>query len=102
MARNPGAIASRLTDEERVAWRALQAIPNIGPAMAHDLLRLGIRRTEDLVGLKPQELYDRLAALDGMRSDPCVHDTFAAAIAYAETGEDAPWWQFTPLRKSPQ
>jgi len=99
VARKTSELAESLTDEERVAWRALQTVPNVGPAIAHDLIRLGIRRQEDLVGRDPDQLYDAMTELDGIRHDPCVRDTFAAAVSYAETGEPIPWWHFTPERK---
>ena len=35
----------------------------------------------------------------GQRQDPCVWDTFAAAIHQARTGEALPWWHFTVERK---
>ena len=99
MPRNARALAGSLSDEERVAWRDLQRMPNIGPAMAYDLLRLGIRRSDDLAGRDPDALYADLGRLDGVRHDPCVRDVFAAAVGYAETGESQPWWHFTPERK---
>ena len=46
-------LAEHLSPEERVVWRALQQIPNVGPAVAFDLVRLGIRRTDDLVARNP-------------------------------------------------
>jgi hypothetical protein len=100
VARRTDDIARRLGDEERVAWRALQTMPNIGPAMAYDLLRLGIRSPDELIGRDADTLYDELAALDGSPADPCVRDVFAAAVSYAETGQPAPWWHFTPQRKA--
>jgi predicted flap endonuclease-1-like 5' DNA nuclease len=99
MPRDTRALAESLSDEERIAWRDLQRIPNIGPAMAYDLLRLGVRRSDDLAGRDPDDLYDTLGRMDGVRHDPCVRDTFAAAIDFAETGESQPWWHFTPERK---
>jgi nucleotidyltransferase/DNA polymerase involved in DNA repair len=99
MPRDTRALAAQLSDEERVAWRDLQRMPNIGPAMAYDLLRLGIRRVEDLAGRDPDALYTELGRMDGVRHDPCVRDTFAAAVDYARTGESQPWWHFTPERK---
>jgi len=100
MARRKDDIARALGDGERVAWRALQTMPNVGPATAHDLLRLGIRRPEDLVGRDPDALYGELAALDGAPPDPCVRDVLAAVVSYAETGLPTPWWHFTPQRKA--
>ena len=78
----------------------LQKIPNIGPAMADDLLRLGISTADDLVDRDPDELYDELCLVDGTRHDPCVRDVFAAAIDFARGGPARPWWHFTPERKA--
>ena len=77
----------------------LQTLPNVGPAMAADLLRLGVSSVDDLSRRDPRELYDRISALDGVRPDPCVLDTYAAAIHAARTGEAKPWWEFPDLRK---
>jgi Pathogenicity locus len=92
-------LSERLTPEERVVWRALQQIPNVGPAMGYDLVRLGIRCTDDLVGRKPDELYEELSRLDGSPQDPCVRDVMAAVVEYAETGVSVPWWHFSAQRK---
>ena len=100
MARNMRTIAGSLSDQERTAWRELQKVPNIGPAMAYDLPRLGICGVEELKGRDPEALYEELGVLDGARHDPCVRDVFSAAVTYAETGECAPWWYFTPERKA--
>lgn len=85
--------------DDRKAAAALMEIPNIGPAMAHDLLRLGVRTPQALASQDPDELYDRLCRLTRTRQDPCVRDTFAAAIWCAKTGRSKPWWKFTPERK---
>lgn len=82
-----------------LAKHELCSIPNVGPATASDLLRLGIRQVEDLVGADPDALYERLGELDGRAQDPCVRDVLAAAIAYAQDGTVEPWWHFTKLRK---
>lgn len=79
--------------------KSLQQIPNIGKSLAEDLISLGICRVEDLKGRNADELYIRLCRQTGERQDPCVHDTFAAAIHFAETGERRKWWDFTPERK---
>ena len=73
-------------------------MPNVGPATAEDLLRLGIARQDDLVGRDAQELYETLCRIDGMRHDPCLLDVFTAVVAYAEGGPPTPWWEFTPAR----
>jgi hypothetical protein len=79
---------------------ALTAIPNVGPAIARKLVRLDIRGVEDLRGRDPDELFERLCAMDGRRHDPCLLDTFTAAVAYADGGPARPWWEFSRERKA--
>src|SRR4051794_10399148 len=69
---------------------ALTAIPNVGPAIARKLLRLDVHGVDDLRGRDPEELFERLCALDGRRHDPCLLDTFVAAVAYADGGPARP------------
>ncbi|MEA2425908.1 MAG: hypothetical protein QOH13_2318, partial [Thermoleophilaceae bacterium] len=64
----------------------LTAIPNVGPAVARKLERLDVHSAADLRGRDPHELFERLCALDGSRHDPCLLDTFVAAVAYADGG----------------
>lgn len=78
----------------------LRKLPNIGPAMARDLLRLGIEREADLRGQDPEELYRRLCALDGRRHDPCVLDTFTAVVDFASGAPARPWWEYSRQRKA--
>ena len=93
-------ILERLTPEDRVAWRALQQMPNVGPAVGYDLIRLGIRQTGDLVGRSPDDLYEVVGRLVGSPHDPCVLDTMTAVVRYAETGDAIPWWHFSAERKA--
>src|ERR1700738_2533531 len=78
----------------------LQTLPNVGPATAADLIRLGVASVDDLSRRDPRELYDRIGRMDGVPHDPCVLGTFAAAIHAARTGEVVPWWEFSAQRKS--
>ena len=87
-------------EERREAEARLRAIPNVGPAMARDLIKLGITRLEDAAGRDPDELYWALCSLDAVRHDPCVRDVFAAVVAHANGEEARPWWTFTPERKA--
>ena len=77
----------------------LQRIPNVGPAVADDLLRLGIRSLEKLAEQDPHEMYRCLCELDGTRHDPCVPDVFAAVTDFARGIEPKPWWEYSRLRK---
>ncbi len=80
----------------------LMALRNIGPAMRRDLTLLGISSVAQLARREPDALYAALERKTGMRQDPCVWDTFAAAIHQARTGEARPWWHYTPERKRRQ
>lgn len=78
----------------------LQALRNIGPAMARDFALLGIRSCAQLARADADRLFLKLQRLTRQRHDPCVWDTFAAAIHQAKTGEALPWWHFTRERKA--
>ncbi len=88
-----------MTETEKETVVRLREIPNVGPKMAADLLKLGVRRLEDAAGRDPDEMYYELCTIDAKRHDPCVRDVFAAVVAFAEGGPARPWWDFTPERK---
>jgi hypothetical protein len=77
----------------------LEDIPNIGKSIAADFRRLGIQSPDDLPGRDPYVLYDEINRLTGKRHDPCLLDTFIAAVRYMEGGPKKPWWKFTAERK---
>jgi hypothetical protein len=77
----------------------LEHIPNIGRAIADDLRLLGITRPQQLKGKDGIALYSKLNKTTGVRHDPCVADTFLAAVDFMNGGKSKPWWRFTPLRK---
>ncbi len=77
----------------------LEDIPNIGQSIAGDFRRLGILSPDDLPGRDPYALYDEINRLTGKRQDPCLLDTFIAAVRYMEGGPKKPWWKFTAERK---
>ena len=77
----------------------LEDIPNVGPAIAADLRQLGITQPGDLVGCDPYEMYDDLCRITGKRHDPCLLDTFIAAVRYMAGEPKTPWWKYTAERK---
>ena len=97
---NPAQDRREVSAEDREAMARLRKIPNVGPATARALLRLGIGRIEDAANKDGNDLYAALCAADGVRHDPCVRDVFAAVVAYARDGVPRPWWAFTPERKA--
>ena len=78
----------------------LEQLPNIGPSIAADLRRLGIGHPRELCGRDPLELYHELGRLAGKRQDPCVLDTFIAAVDFMRGAEPRPWWSYTAGRKA--
>jgi hypothetical protein len=94
-----------MKSQEKVSLRksrdiaSLKDIPNVGPSIAADLRRLGIDAPADLPGRDPYAMYDDLCRITGQRHDPCVLDTFIAAVRFMEGGPKRPWWAFTAERK---
>jgi len=82
-----------------LAARALLALPNVGPATALDLVRLGITKPGQLKRKNPGRMYEALCKLDGVRHDPCVRDVFTSLVAFANGAPARPWWHYTPERK---
>ncbi len=78
----------------------LEQLPNIGPSIAADLRLLGIVQPSDLSAHDPLNLYQRLCEVTGKRQDPCVLDTFMAAVDFMRGAPPRPWWEYTPRRKS--
>jgi hypothetical protein len=76
----------------------LKSIPGIGEKMAQDLMLLGIESVEDLKGVNPEMLYERLCAIKGYKVDRCVLYVFRCAVYYASEKEHDPaklkWWNW--------
>ena len=92
----------RTSAAKRAAVRELallEDIPNVGPAVAADLRQLGIDKPADLPGCDPYQMYDDLARITGRRYDPCLLDTFIAAVRYMQGEPKKPWWKYTSERK---
>jgi hypothetical protein len=76
----------------------LTTIPNIGPKIAAKLRRLGVEAPQDLRESDGEELFERLCLMDGQRHDPCLLDTFNAAVDYANGAPARPWWEYSRER----
>ncbi len=90
--------APRVADVPAKA-RGLLELPNVGPATALDLVRLGLFEPEALKKQNADAMYAKLCKLDGVRHDPCVIDVFASVVAFANGAPARPWWFYTPERK---
>jgi len=90
---------AKKTTPDRMRIAALEDIPNVGPSIAGDLRRLGLRAPRELAGRDPYALYDALNRATGTRHDPCLLDTFIAAVRFMEGAPARPWWKYTAERK---
>jgi hypothetical protein len=59
-----------------------------------------VQEPADLRGQDADELFERLCALDGRRHDPCLLDTFHAAVDVADGKPARPWWEYSRERKA--
>lgn len=84
--------------------RQLADLISVGPAMLRDFELLGILSVSQLAKQKPERMYQRLNRAKGQRQDPCVLDTFCAAVAQARNprlpAEQCQWWYWSRKRKS--
>ncbi len=76
----------------------LQRLLAVGPSIAADLRRLGVRSVRGLARRDPEQLYTRLCEITGQRQDPCVLYTFRCAVYAARTKKPEPemlqWWKW--------
>ena len=86
----------------RATVSRLDALPNIGKAIANDLRLIGIDHPKKLIGKDPFKLYETLCAKSGRMHDPCVIDVFMSVVHFMEGGNPRPWWSFTDERKRQQ
>jgi hypothetical protein len=86
------------------ATRQLGDLISIGPAMVRDFELLGIRSVAQLARQNPLRMYEKLGRMMGQRQDPCVLDTFCAAVAQAKNPrlsvEQCEWWYWSRKRKA--
>jgi hypothetical protein len=91
--------AANMTDADRSTLTQLEQLPNVGRAVAADLRLLGVASPEDLVGRDPYAMYDELCRVTKRRHDPCLLDTFIAAVRFMGGEPARPWWAYTSERK---
>ena len=92
-------LAARPTAASRSRFSDLEQLPNVGPAVAADFRLLGLARPQDLLGRDPYALFEELCRLTGRRHDPCLLDTFIAAVRFMGGEPARPWWAYTAERK---
>jgi hypothetical protein len=86
-----------------VRTRKLGDLISIGPAMLRDFELLRIRSVAELARQNPQRMFEKMERATGQRQDPCVLDTFCAAVAQAKNprlaAEKCQWWWWSRERK---
>lgn len=88
-----------MKNPDRETVSRLDALPNVGKAMAADLRTVGIDHPRRLIGQDPFALFEALCEKTGKRHDPCVIDVFMSVVHFMEGGDPLPWWSFTEERK---
>ena len=79
--------------------KSFQDIPNIGPAIANKLGLIGIYKPTDLIKRDPYKLYLKMCEVSGVRQDPCLFDTYIAAVDFMNGAPARPWFYYTKNRK---
>ena len=84
--------------------RRLRDLTSVGPAIARDFERTGIRSVAQLSRRNPERLYERLCEITGQPVDICCLDVFRAAVAQARNpqlpAEQCQWWYWSRRRKA--
>jgi len=74
-------------------------IPNVGKAMEHDFIFLGLKSPAELKKQDAFKLYQKMCKKSGTRQDPCVLDTYIAVIDFMNGAPAKPWFYYTKDRK---
>ncbi len=77
----------------------LTDIPNVGSRVAQDFTCIGIQHPKELKGKNAYMLYKKLCSVTKTRHDPCLLDTFMAAVDFMNGAPKRPWWYYTKARK---
>jgi len=87
-----------------VDTRDLKDLFSVGPSIRRNFELLGVRTVAQLAEQDAEQLYRELCRKTGTRQDPCVYDTFRAAVAQARNPklplEQCRWWYWSARRKA--
>jgi len=85
---------------EQAHCTALEELPNVGPAIAADLRKIGVHKPQDLLGRDPYTMFDQLSRVTGLRHDLCLLDVFISVVRFMGGEPKKPWWAYTAERKA--
>ena len=87
-----------MTTSRKSSLKELQTIPGVGPKIAENLWKLGIRSVADLRGHDPEEIYRTLGEREGGPVDRCALYVLRCAVYYASHKKHDPeklkWWRW--------
>lgn len=99
MSRNKPVRLGQLSDIARSEFTDLEQLPNVGPATAGYLNRVGVSCPMQLVGRDAFALFEELCRVTGVQYDPCLLDQFISAVRFMDGETAKPWWGYTAERK---
>jgi hypothetical protein len=87
-----------MTPTRRSSLKELQTIPGVGPKIAANLWKLGIRSVADLRDGDPEAIYRALEEREGGPVDRCALYVMRCAVYYAShkkhSLEKLKWWNW--------
>ncbi len=92
-------VAARSLKASRSEFTDLEQLPDVGPAVAAYLRQAGGGPSPGPAGPGPYAMYEEVCRSTGTRLDPCLLDTFIAAVRFMGGEGAKPWWAYTAERK---
>jgi len=87
-----------MTPTRKASLKELQTIPGVGPKIAENFWKLGIRSVADFRGRDPEAIFRALEKREGGPVDRCALYVMRCAVYYASHKKHAPeklkWWNW--------
>jgi len=87
-----------MSQSRAASLKSLQAIPGVGPRIAANLWKIGIRSVADLRARSPEALYGALGLREKGPVDRCALYVLRCAVYYASHKKHDPeklkWWNW--------
>ncbi len=85
-------------ENKKQILKALQKLPNVGPATAEDIYSLGYRSLADMKSADPEKMYAKLEKLAGTHVDRCMLYVCRSLVYMAKhpgyKDKKVLWWKF--------